>query len=198
MLRHAATRVLLLAALAFAAMGCGSSAPTPTPDPGSPCAGADEQRASGFYPDLEALLPADLEGRPPTSLDSGRYCSKKTLGSLLDAGVTELRFAGATWSDAGGETGIALVIYRAPGLSVDAVADSFASGAGSARGVNQVHAQAIEIGGVHAVLITAISGDRPQIVAIRTHAGAGTVAVVIGSSVTQARVLAAAEIFAGP
>jgi hypothetical protein len=198
MLRFCAARIILVVSVVLLAAGCGSAAATPTPAPGAPCAGADEQRAAGFYPDLEALLPTMLEGKPPASLDSGRYCSKKTLGSLVDAGVTELRFAGATWPDAGGDTGIALVLYRAAGLTIDEVGDSFASGAGSARGVNQVHAQATEIPGGSAIIITAMSGDRPQIVAIRAYAAADTIAVVIGSGVDQARVLAAAQVFGGP
>jgi hypothetical protein len=192
----ASARTAALLVLAFlAAAGCSSAAPTPSPDPAAPCAGADEQRQAGFYADLEALLPTALEGRPPATLDSGRYCSKTTLGSLLDAGVTELQFAGATWPDAGGQTGIALVVYRAPGLTLDGVADSFAGGAGAARGVNQVHALAIEIGGAPGIRITAMAGDRPQIVIMRSYGKTGTVAVVIGSGVTEARVRAAAEIF---
>jgi hypothetical protein len=188
---------LLLALVALLA-ACGSAVPTPVADPAAPCAGVDEQRRSGFYPDLEALLPPGLEGRAPATLDSGRYCSAKTLGSLAAAGVSELHFAGGTWPETDAQQGFALVIYRAPGLGVDAVADSFASGAGAARGVNQVHAQAVVIGGEPGVIITAMSGDRPQIVAIRARAEPDTVAVVIGSGVSQARVLAAAEAFGTP
>lgn len=195
------TRAILpavLLALTTLVAGCATAAPTAVVDPAAPCGGADEQRRAGFYPDLEALLPARLEERAPATLDSGRYCSAKTLGSLAAAGVSELRFAGATWPEADAQQGTALVIYRAPGLGVDAVADSFASGAGAARGVNQVHAQAVEIGGGPGVIITAMSGDRPQIVAIRRRAEPDTVAVVIGSGVSQARVLAAAEAFGAP
>ncbi|MGH2406962.1 MAG: hypothetical protein ACRDF7_02630 [Candidatus Limnocylindrales bacterium] len=192
----ALTFALALAASLVAA--CGAGAATPTPDPSAPCPGIDEQRAPGLYPDLEALLPATLEGHAPVTLDSGRYCSAKTLGSLLAAGVAELRFAGATWPDDGGQTGIAMVVYRAPGLTVDAVADSFASGAGTARGVNQVHAEAIDFDGQPGVRVTAMSGDRPQIVIIRSYLQAGTIAVVIGSGVTEARVRAAAEVFYAP
>jgi hypothetical protein len=188
--------VLVASLLALA--GCGSAGPSPVADPAAPCAGLDEQRRASFYPDLEALLPTLLEGRAPATLDSGRYCSAKTLGSLAGAGVSELHFAGATWPETGGQEGIALVVYRAPQLTIDAVADSFASGAGAARGVNQVHAQAIEIGGGPGVLITAVAGDRPQIVVIRTRAEPDTVAVVIGSGVSQARVVAAAEAFGAP
>jgi hypothetical protein len=198
MLPQPTIRIALLTLLLFAPVGCGSAAPSPAPDPAALCGGADEQRRAGFDADLEALLPTTFEGLAPTSLGSGRYCSRKTLGSLLDAGVTELHFAGATWPDEGDQTGIALVVYRAPGLTVDAVADSFASGAGAARGVNQVHAQAIEIGGTEGVFITAMAGDRPQIVVIRPQAMPGTVAVAIGSGTTKARVLAASEAFSRP
>jgi hypothetical protein len=198
MLPRAFAIVALLALAILALAGCAGSAPTPTPDRSAPCGGADEQRMAGLYPAIEALLPPTLEGRAPATIDSGRYCSAKTLGSLLDAGITELQFAGATWSDDGGQTGIAMVVYRANGLTVDALADSFASGAGAARGVNQVHAQAIDFDGVAGVRITAMSGDRPQIVIIRSYLEPGVVAVVIGSGVTEARVQAAAKIFHAP
>ena len=177
---------------------CGGGGPTPTPDASAACGGADEQRMGGFYPELESLLPATLEGRAPATRDSGRYCSAKTLGSLFDAGVRELRFAGATWPDDDVSTGIAMVVYRADGLTLDAVADSFASGAGAARGVNQVHAEAIEFDGAPGVRVTAMSGDRPQIVIIRDYLQAGTIAVVIGSGVSEARARAAAEDFHAP
>lgn len=188
----------LLLALAALLAACASAAPTPVADPARACGGIDEQRRAGFYPDLEALLPTLLDGQSAATLDSGRYCSARTLGSLAAAGVSELRFAGATWPEEDAQQGIALVIYRAPGLGVDAVADSFASGAGAARGVNQVHAQALQIDGGPGVIITAMSGDRPQIVAIRSRTEPDTVAVVIGSGISQARVLAAAEGFGAP
>jgi len=187
-------RLGLLAAVLVVAGGCGSSAPTPPPDPAAPCAGADEQRAPGFYPDLEALLPTDIAGAAPATRDSGRYCSAKTLGSMLEAGIAELRFAGATWPG-DNETGIALVVYRSPGLTVDAVADSFAGGAGAARGVTQVHASERDVAGQRGIAITAVAGGRPQTVIIWPAATPETVNVVIGSGEGEERMAAAVDAF---
>ena len=198
MTSRALALTLLLALTVTLVAACDAYGPAPTPDASAACGGADEQRTAGFYPELESLLPPTLEGRAPATRDSGRYCSAKTLGSLLNAGVRELHFAGATWPDADVSTGIAMVVYRADGLTLDAVADSFASGAGAARGVNQVHAEAIEFEGAPGVRVTAMSGDRPQIVIIRDYRQVGTVAVVIGSGVSEARARAAAEDFHAP
>src|SRR3990172_287057 len=174
--------------------GSAPAAPTPPPDPAAPCAGADEQRAPGFYPDLEALLPTKVAGAAPATRDSGRYCSAETLGSLLEAGIAELRFAGATWPGEG-ETGIALVVYRATGLTADAVADSFAVGAGAARGVTQVHASERDVAGRRGIAITAVSGRRPQTVIIWPATAAETVNVVIGSGEGEDRLEAAVSAF---
>ena len=194
MLPGSLLRLAMLAAVLVIAGGCGSAAPTPPPDPAAPCAGADEQRAPGFYPDLEALLPTKVAGAAPATRDSGRYCSAETLGSLLEAGIAELRFAGAAWPGEG-ETGIALVVYRAPGLTVDAVADSFAVGAGTARGVTQVHAAERDVAGRRGIAITAVSGKRPQTVIIWPAAAPGTVNVVIGSGQGEDRMDAAVSAF---
>jgi len=188
-------RRLLAASLALAALvagGCGAIGLAPTPDASAPCAGADEQRAAGFDPELEALIPPTIEGVAPSLLDSGRYCSAKALGTLVEAGFDEVRFAGATWpgDDA---SGLAVVVYRAPGLTLDAMADTFAKGADDARSVNQVHAQAVEVTGRPAVRIDAAMRDDPQTVYLWPAAEADTINVVIGSKVDQARLDAALE-----
>ena len=179
--------VVLIAAMAG---GCAVVGPTAPPDASAPCAGADEQRAAGFDPELEALIPPTIDGVAPTTLDSGRYCSAKALGTLADAGFHEVRFAGATWpgSDA---SGLAVVVYRAPGLTLNAMADTFAKGADDARSVNQVHAQAIEVAGRPAVRIDAAMREDPQTVYLWPAASPDTINVVIGSDIEQARLDAA-------
>ncbi len=87
--------------------------------------------------------------------------------------------------------GLAVVVYRAPGLTLDAMADTFAKGADDARSVNQVHAQAIEVAGRPAVRIDAAKGDDPQTVYLWPAASPDTINVVIGSDVEQARLDAA-------
>ena len=193
--RRPPPRGLLVACLALAGLsagGCAGLGATPTPDASAPCAGADEQRAAGFDPELEALIPPTIEGVAPSLLDSGRYCSAKALGTLVEAGFDEVRFAGATWpgDDA---SGLAVVVYRAPGLTLDAMADTFAKGADDARSVNLVHARAIEVAGRPAVRIDAAMRDDPQTVYLWPAAEPDTINVVIGSKVEQARLDAALE-----
>ncbi|HVQ22180.1 MAG TPA: hypothetical protein VMT36_02815, partial [Candidatus Saccharimonadia bacterium] len=161
-----------------------------TLDPAAPCAGADEQRAARFDPELEALIPPTIEGVAPSTLDSGRYCSAKTLGTLAAAGFHEVRFAGATWPGADA-SGLAVVVYRAPGLTLDAMADTFAKGADDARSVNQVHAQAIQVAGRPAVRIDAAKGEDPQTVYLWPATSADTINVIIGSAIEQAQLDAA-------
>ncbi len=97
----------MVLALTVAACGLGGGTFSPT----GPCLA--EGRAPGTFPDLEALVPRSLEGRAPTSLDSGRKCSDSALGSLTSHGVTDLRFAGAVWSG-GSDAGISIAVLGLP------------------------------------------------------------------------------------
>ena len=85
--------------------GCGANGPSF--DPSGACSA--DGRAPGAYPDLEDLLPSDLAGTPPTTVDSGRSCTADSLSTYGSHGITELRFAGATW-DAGGGNGAAIAV----------------------------------------------------------------------------------------
>jgi len=89
--------------------GCGQAGGTFSPD--GPC--VVDGRAPGTYPDLEARVPRSLEGRAATSVDSGRKCSEAALGSLTTHGVTDLRFAGATWSG-GNDAGTSIAVLALP------------------------------------------------------------------------------------
>jgi hypothetical protein len=102
--------VTVLALLVLA--GCaspGQAAATPF----GPC--GEDARAAGAYPHLEAQLPTTLGegGRAPDSVDSGRSCSDQALGTFRQHGVTELRFAGATWNEGNGN-GTAIAVFAAP------------------------------------------------------------------------------------
>ena len=101
---------LVLAAVALLA-GCGPS--RSSFDPSGPC--STDGRAAGAYPDLEAKVPRLLLGTPPSSLDSGRSCSEERLGTLKAHGVTELRFAGATWSPEDAAQTVIAVFTTPPG-----------------------------------------------------------------------------------
>jgi hypothetical protein len=99
--------VLAIAAMLVVA-GCQPSASF---QPEGACAA--DGRASGAYPDLERLLPAELDGEAPTSRDSGRSCSDERLGTLKSHGVTDLRYAGATWTPEGGSSTV-IALFTTP------------------------------------------------------------------------------------
>jgi hypothetical protein len=116
--------VVLAAVVATAVLGCGWGGATFSPD--GPCVA--DGRASGAYPDLEALVPTALEGRPPDRLDSGRNCSERNLGTLAGTGIEEIRFAGGLW-ERGVETGTTLAVFEADGLTAEAMLDFYEAGA---------------------------------------------------------------------
>jgi hypothetical protein len=92
-------------------VGCGPAGASF--DPRGACVA--DGRAPGAYPDLEELLPADLAGTPPTTVDSGRSCTAAALSTYGSHGITEVRYAGATWDEGGGDgTAIAVVSTPAP------------------------------------------------------------------------------------
>jgi hypothetical protein len=171
-------RRLLLVCLALAAC----AAPAASLDPGAPCGGREELRSAGLERDLEILLPDELGGRPPDARSSGRYCSRAQLGSLVEAGLRELRFAGATWADTDG--GRSLTVYQAPGLTLDRLADSFAGGAGSARRVTNVRAAESSVGGRRQIRIDALAGERQQAVLLWEDPRPETVRAILASGVT--------------
>jgi hypothetical protein len=84
-------------------------------NPLGPC--GDDARAPGGYAELEVLLPSALgpDARPPTRVDSGRSCSDVALGTLKSHGITELRFAGATWNGEGSSEGTVIAVFAVPG-----------------------------------------------------------------------------------
>jgi hypothetical protein len=71
-------------------------------------------RAAGLYPDLEARLPATLSDLRPSKVDSGRSCSGERLSTLKGHGVTDLRYAGATWDLGKGQSVVAAVFTTPP------------------------------------------------------------------------------------
>ena len=100
--------------LALIAAAC---SPAATFNPSGPC-NADG-KAPGAYPELEALLPTEFAGAPPTIVDSGRSCSSAALGSLAEHRVSELRFAGATW-DHGSGRAATMAVLALPGAALPA------------------------------------------------------------------------------
>ncbi len=188
------SRALLAVATALAAAGCTASA-TPPPDPAAACAGADVQRAAGFYPELERLIPGTLDGASPSIRDSGRYCSEKMLGPLVAAGHDEVRFAGSTF-EATSQSGTSLIVYRAPGLTADEVAAAFRAGSGAGRRVQLVSDEPRVVDGRAGRRIELINGDMRQVVVVWPAATADTIDIVIGVDVSNAAIDAAVETLA--
>jgi hypothetical protein len=102
-------RTLLGLALVLALAGCGTAGGSPVPS--GAC--ATDVKAAGTFPNLEGLLPQALEGVAPTTVDSGANCTPGALETYATHGVTEVRFAGATW-DAGKGDGTVIAIMSTP------------------------------------------------------------------------------------
>jgi hypothetical protein len=120
-------RGLGVAVVAAALVACGQAAGTFSPL--GAC--AVDGRAAGAYPQLEALVPHQIGGRPAT-VDSGRNCSDAALGTLTSDGVHEVRFAGAT-VDEGQGNGTVVAVFEAaegqPALTADWIDQFYLAGA---------------------------------------------------------------------
>lgn len=181
--------VVLVLAVAACAGGGLFASPTPTPRPDQPCQGAAEQRGPGFYPALEALVPREIDGVPPTQRDSGRWCSAAKLGILMTKdGLKEVHFAGAIWPSTDRTTGVSAVVYAAPGLTTDMVADSFAVAAGDASNVTRVLSDRVTIAGRPGVRLDVTNQDGTQVVVCWPSAMPGTINIVLGSEVTDRQI----------
>jgi hypothetical protein len=95
--------------VAILAAGCGSAGPSFSTT--GPCVA--DGRAAGAYPALEATVPRTINGRPATTVDSGRNCSNDALGTFTGHDVHELDFAGATW-DEGNGSGVSIAVLALP------------------------------------------------------------------------------------
>ena len=92
-------------------VACGSSAASF--DPSGPC--TTDGRAAGAYPELERQLPRDIDGTAPTTVDSGRSCSTPALSTYASHGISELRYAGATWDEGGGNATVVALMTTPQG-----------------------------------------------------------------------------------
>jgi hypothetical protein len=101
-------RGILAAVLIGAATGCESNASF---DAAAPC--TVDARLPGAFPELERLVPTKLGDASATRVDSGRNCTDSALSTYAAHGISELRFAGATW-DKGGGNGTVIAIMATP------------------------------------------------------------------------------------
>ena len=187
-------RVGLLVVAVAAVLAACSAAPPSSFDPSGSCTA--DGRTAGAYPDLEALVPKAYRGEPPQTLDSGRNCTPANLGALATRGISEVRFAGATWTF-GAERAAALVVFRAPGLTTD---DMFAFYGQSATEASrtQVDAQSEPViaGRPGRRLDTETSG-RTQTVVIWPAVAKDMVNVVLTDDLPDARIQDAIDAFGG-
>jgi hypothetical protein len=179
---------------ALVVVGCGGAGPSPSFDVAAGC--PSEGRAAGAYPDLEARIPKAYEGRGPISLDSGRHCDPTSLGSLAAAGFDEVRFAGGTW-DLGAYRAAALVVFEAPGLTAQQVAEFYDA---SAQGANRTQITAGStpaIAGRQGYRLDTETGDRLQTVVTWPSEDENVVNVVITNDLPDPKIQAAVDAFGG-
>jgi hypothetical protein len=163
----------LLALIALLA-GCGAKF-----DPTGPC--TTDGSAPGAYPDLESAVPASFRGAAAKDLDSGRACTPGGLGTLAGHGVTEMRFAGGTWST-GTDSGLSLAVFAAPtgpALTREWVTEFYESGARSGKNVTSVETSDYAVdGSVTGRRIDVLNGESYQTVVVWELDGRVAVALV--------------------
>ena len=135
----------------------------------------EEPRAAGVLPDLEALLPSELAGRPRDTIDSGWNCLATTLGTYAAHGVTRLEFAGATWDDGNGNGAVTAVFETAatdPALQAAWVEELYEAGARASRGVENVETDRVEMAGPGDVWrLDALNNLSLQTIVVWPHGG---------------------------
>jgi hypothetical protein len=191
--RVSARALIALASLAVFVAACGGGAPASF-DVAAGC--PVEGRVAGAYPDLEKRIPTSYQGRAPDTLDSGRHCDADSLGSLAKAGFDEVRFAGGTW-DFGGERAAALVVFEAPGLTANQIADFYGT---SAQGANRTTITGVstpEISGRSGYRLNTMTGDRVQTVVVWPSATSDVVNVVITNDLPDPKIQSAIDAFSG-
>jgi hypothetical protein len=183
--------VLAVTLVAIVASACGAGA-SPSFDATGPCTA--DGSAPGAYPDLEAMIPTSYEGQGPATLDSGRNCSPGNLGTLAAAGIDEVRFAGGTW-DFGGTAAAALVVFTAPGLTADRLAEFYAASARSANRTRITAETTPTLAGRPGHRLDTMTGDRLQTVVVWPAAAPDVVNVVITNDLPDPKIAAAVEAF---
>lgn len=191
MASHRLVAILIVVSMAVGAACAGAA---PSFDPTGACTG--DGSAPGAYPELEARIPTSFEGRPPTTLDSGRHCTPANLGSLAAAGFDEIRFAGGTW-DFGGNRAAALAVFEAPGLTMDDIADFYSESARAANRTTVTRDEETTMAGLTVRRLDSTTGDRLQTVVTWASADADVVNVVITNDLPDPKIEAAISAFGG-
>ena len=193
-MRRRSTRAMLLSAAVALALAACAGEPAASFDPTGPCIA--DGSTPGAYPELEARIPTTYEDRGPETLDSGRNCTAENLGSLAAAGFDEIRFAGGTW-DFGGNRAAALVVFTAPGLTADAIADFYAESAQAANRTQVTGESEPQLAGRPGRRLDSTTGNRTQTVVVWPAADADHVNVVITNDLPDPKILSAVDAFGG-
>ena len=160
--RTARSLAAILALAAALALG-GCSPEQLAANPLGPC--GDDARSAGGFPELEALVPKALgeDRRTPDRVDSGRNCSDMTLGTLKSHGVTELRFAGATWNGTSNSEGTVIGVLATPSwvppLEAAWVEEFYEAGARAGKKTDNVEVSRPTIGPVGQVFWLDVLND---------------------------------------
>jgi hypothetical protein len=178
------TVIAVLAAVMFLLAACAPD-PAGSFDPTGAC--TSDGSAPGAYPDLEARVPPTFRDERPGTLDSGRHCSGPALGSLAAAGITEIRFAGGTWSF-GAERAAVLAVFEAPGLTAEALVSFYEESARAASRTQILSETAPSIVGRAGHRLDTKTSERLQTVVVWPSAGADRVNVVITNDLPDARI----------
>jgi hypothetical protein len=189
-------RLLAAPLLVLAACGGGSAFPVVSFDPGTGC--TTDGRMPGAYPDLEARLPVDYQGHAPDNVDSGRSCTEAALGSLVAAGIEELRFAGATW-DLGRGTALTAAAFDGEKLTPAAMIEFYDTSARANRRTEKAVTSDALVGGTPARRLDVLQSDGTGQTIVAWPSGrGGLVHVLLAADLGDARVLEALEQLAWP
>ena len=143
------------------------------------------------------MVPPIYEDASPETLDSGRHCTAASLGTLREAGIDEVRFAGGTWGF-GGIRAAALAVFSAPGLTAEAMADFYAASARTANRTLVTGESEPTLAGRQVHRIDTETGPRQQTVVVWPAAEPDVVNVVITNDLPDQKIEAAIQAFGGP
>lgn len=151
-------------------------------------------RAPGAYPQLEEDLPRrsrqvddTLVDIPPTTLDSGRSCTQEALGTLATHGVTELRYAGATWDEGRGDA-IVRALFTSPTVPLEAawVEEFYEAGARASTKTENIEISRPSLGFEESVFRLDTLNDLSLQTVVVWPEGYGVLVVIVSTTVTPA------------
>ena len=163
----------------------GCAAPAATFTPNGPCVA--DGRAAGSYPELELLVPRALGEDAAVGVDSGRSCTVAALGTYASHGITELRFAGATWDEGEGDaTAIAIVTTpgSGPALNTTWVEEFYTAGALNGKHTENTKTSRPTMTGVGAVFRLETLNDLSQQTVVIWPGGSVVHVVIVATRVT--------------